>query len=357
MEMESFAPGRIELLGNHTDYNGGQVLSVAVDLGVTAKGASAGDGNFHFLSEGMEPARSVAYDDDFKPGGNWSDYPLGVLWCLKRVGVRPPACRVHFSSTLPQGAGLSSSAAIEVATAYFFLRMSGKGFPAMDVARLARAAENEFVGVPCGLLDQATSVFGKKDHVVHLDCRDETVELVPAPESAAFLVVHSAAEHALTGGEYAERRDRCFQAAEALGVQALRDVDSEAVLAAELPDVVRRRALHITGENERVRAGMQAIAEGDLEIWGRLMNESHESSRTNFENSTEELDRLVEIANGVKGVYGARLTGGGFGGAIVALCDASQAETARASIVEQYRKDTGNQGDGWVLHASDGAAS
>jgi len=356
MEMESFAPGRIELLGNHTDYNSGEVLAVAVDLGVTVKGVASGDGKFHFASEQQEGSLSVNFSGEFAAGGEWWDYPLGVLWCLKRIGVEPPACSLRFDSTLPQGAGLSSSAAIEVATAYFFLRMSGKGFPAMDVARLCRAAENDFVGVPCGLLDQATSVFGKKDRVVHLDCRDETVELAPAPPDASFIVVHSAVEHALTGGEYRERREQCFAAAEGLGVQALRDTDSETVRASDLPDVVKRRALHVTGENERVRAGIQAISEGDLETWGHLMSESHASSMVNFENSTAELDLLVDLAKSAQGVYGARLTGGGFGGAIVALSDVDHAGRARDEIVARYRKDTGNEGEGWILHASDGAS-
>ena len=348
----SFAPGRVELLGNHTDYNAGVVLSAAIDLGIEAKGLRRDDDEIVLISDG---ARMTADSRQLAPTGQWIDYPLGVVKKLQEAGHPLGGFEVKYSGTLPIGAGLSSSAALEVSTAVLLRRIFALEIPALDLAKLCRRAENEFVGVNCGLLDQASSVFGKKDHVIHLDCRHETVATIPLPAGVGLLIIDSGVKHALTGGEYNERRAQCFSAAEILGVPALRDVTSAELAAATMPELTRRRAAHVVGEIERVIAAEQFLQAGDVAEFGRLMSASHQSSRENFENSTPELDALVEIACRQNGVHGARLTGGGFGGAIVALVDLTAIEATAHTVVAAYRKETGHEGTAYPCRIGDGA--
>jgi galactokinase len=351
----AFAPGRIELLGNHTDYNEGVVLSAAIDLGVTVRGERTEDGGISISSEGFAPVEIPA-GVELKPTGEWSDYALGVAAILRGNGVEIGGFRAEYSSTLPVGAGLSSSAAMEVGTAVFLQKLFGFPLDPLGIAKLGRRAENEFVGVGCGLLDQVSSVFGQEQHAIYLDCRAETVERIPFPKGVDLLVVQSGVAHALNGGEYDERRAQCFEAARLLGVPALRDATSAQLAAAtNLPDLVRRRAAHVIGENERVTAALGHLRTGDVEAFGRLLAASHESSRHNFENSTDELDTLVEIALRQPGVHGARLTGGGFGGAIVAVVDTSALEAVKASILEEYRERTGIDTKATRCHIGNGA--
>jgi galactokinase len=350
----SFAPGRVELLGNHTDYNGGVVLSAALNLGISATGHRREDGKIVLSSEGLEG--TVTADlGSLAANGSWADYPLGVAKVLREAGNPVGGFEAQFSSTLPLGAGLSSSAALEVCTAVLLMRLFGFSVDRLELAKLCRKAENEFVGVSCGLLDQVSSIFGKKEHAIFLDCRAETVENVAFPGGVALLVVNSGVKHALTGGEYNERRDQCFEAARILGVPALRDTTSAQLEAADMPDLVKRRAAHIVGENERVFEALADLRQGGAEAFGRLMSASHESSRHNFENSTPELDALVEIALAQDGVLGARLTGGGFGGAIVALVQQNQITAIAAAIEHEYTRRTGHHGTAIPCQIGDGA--
>lgn len=352
----SFAPGRVELLGNHTDYNQGVVLSAAIDLGISAKGRRRDDGKIVLASEGIGGV--VAVDSQkFAPADGWADYPLGVARVFMDAGHPVTGFEADFSSTLPLGAGLSSSAAIEVSTAMLLVRLFGLEVAPLDLAKLCRKAENEFVGVNCGLLDQVSSIFGKKDHAIHLDCRIETVATIPFPHDVGLLIVHSGVKHALTGGEYNERREQCFEAAKILKIPALRDATSAQLAAAQMPAIVKRRAAHIVGENERVFEAIDHLKAGDAASFGKLMTASHRSSIENFENSTPELDALVEIANAQKGVHGARLTGGGFGGAIVALVQLDAIEAVASAVVAEYLKKTGNQGAAYRCLIGDGALS
>jgi galactokinase len=227
--------------------------------------------------------------------------------------------------------------------------------PPLDLARLCRKAENEFVGVSCGLLDQVSSIFGKKEHAIFLDCRAETVENVPFLPGVGLLIVHSGVKHALSGGEYNERRDQCFEAARILGVPALRDATSEQLAAAKMPDIVKRRAAHIIGENERVFEAVEHLKHHDAAAFGKLMCDSHRSSIANFENSTPELDALVEISCAQEGVYGARLTGGGFGGAIVALVVVDSIEKIANAVEAEYFEKTGHNGKAYRCLIGDGA--
>jgi galactokinase len=350
----SFAPGRVELLGNHTDYNGGVVLSAAINLGISARGRARSDEKIRLTSEGLSGVIN-AHLETLAPDDSWADYPLGVAKVLHDSGFPVFGFEANFSSNLPLGAGLSSSAAIEVSMAVLLTRLFEFQVPAIDLARLCRKAENEYVGVSCGLLDQVSSIFGKKDHAIFLDCRAETVETVPFPPGVGLLIVHSGVKHALSGGEYNERRDQCFEAAEILGVPALRDATSEQLAAAVMPALVKRRAAHIIGENERVFQAVEYLKRHDVGALGKLMQESHRSSMENFENSTPELDALVEISCAQEGVYGARLTGGGFGGAIVALVSLKEIEDIAKAVEAEYFERTGHHGKAYQCLIGDGA--
>ena len=350
----SFAPGRVELLGNHTDYNGGVVLSVAINLGIAARGRARNDEKIRLTSEGLSGVVNADLET-LAPNDSWADYPLGVAKVLHDNGFPIAGFEANFSSNLPLGAGLSSSAAIEVSMAVLLTRLFNFQVPPIDLARLCRKAENEYVGVSCGLLDQVSSIFGEKDHAIFLDCRAETVETLPFPPEVGLLVVHSGVKHALSGGEYNERRDQCFEAAEILGVPALRDATSEQLAAAVMPALVKRRAAHIIGENERVFQAVEHLKRHDAVALGELMRESHRSSMENFENSTPELDALVEISCAQEGVYGARLTGGGFGGAIVALVSLSAIDDIAKSVEAEYFERTGHNGKAYKFLIGDGA--
>jgi len=352
------APGRVELLGNHTDYNEGYVLSAAIDRGVSMQGKAAANGKISLHSSTME---STVHADlagiEHSEKDAWANYPLGVVWCFLGEKFKLGGFSAEISSDLPLGAGLSSSAALEVATATFLKKMFGLEIDTLRLAKLCRKAENEFVGVNCGLLDQVSSAFGKKDHAIFLDCRNETVDNIAFPHNVELLITHSGVKHALVGGEYNERRLQCFEAAEKLGAKALRDVTSAQLDAAKstLPPLAYKRALHITGENERVLKGIDFLKGGDVKSFGGLMFDSHESSRVNFENSTPELDSLVAIASEEPGVLGSRLTGGGFGGATVSLIERDAAERISANFTKKYKERTGNTCQTYLCEIADGA--
>jgi galactokinase len=352
------APGRVELLGNHTDYNQGVVLSAAIDRGVTVHGSGRGDGRVVLTSLAMEKKVDVPVLGFGKQEEeSWANYALGVVRIFADHGYEMDGFSMEIVSDLPIGAGLSSSAAFEVATATFLKKLFGWKLEPLQLARLCREVENQFVGVNCGLLDQVSSVFGKKNSAIYLDCREETVETVPFPENVALLITHSGIKHALVGGEYNERRERCFSAAEKLGVKALRDVTS-GMLEEErgkLLDIEYRRAAHVVGEIERVNQGIEFLRTANARGFGELMFASHESSRTNFENSTPELDALVRIARDEDGVYGSRLTGGGFGGATVSLVDGSKAKQIAKNYEEKYLKETGIVCTCYFCEIDDGA--
>ena len=353
--IKAFAPGRVEILGNHTDYNGGVVLSAALQLGITATGRKLENGEIRLSSSGVVHEGKIQRSAGLKKTGEWTDYPLGVAEMLARAGAEAGGFEVSYEATLPTGAGLSSSAALEVATAVFLTRLYPFKISRLDLAKLCRRAENEFVGVNCGLLDQASSVFGKKDHLVYLDCRSESVDAVPFPAHLGLLIINSGVKHALTGGEYNERREQCFEAARCMAVPALRDVSSAQLEATEMPALAKRRARHVVGENERVFQAIEAMRSGHAEALGPLMSASHRSSIENFENSTPELDLLVSLATAQPGCLGARLTGGGFGGAIVALVKIDDAESIRLSVEQDYASQTKHKATGVLCRAGDGA--
>ena len=352
------APGRVELLGNHTDYNEGLVLSAAIDRGVTVHGGTRSDGRVKLTSLALEKSVDVpAASFDKQEEESWANYALGVVRVFGDRGYALGGFGMEIVSDLPIGAGLSSSAAFEVATATFLKKLFEWTIEPLQLAKLCRQVENEFVGVNCGLLDQVSSVFGKKNCAIYLDCRAETVETVAFPNGVALLITHSGAKHELVGGEYNERREQCFSAAAKMGAKALRNVTSADLEGArkKLTEMEYRRAAHVVGEIERVSQGIEFLRTANVMGFGELMFASHKSSRTNFENSTAELDALVHIAREEEGVYGSRLTGGGFGGATVSLIEAQEARRIAESFETKYRKATGIEFRTYLCEIDDGA--
>jgi galactokinase len=352
------APGRVELLGNHTDYNDGYVLSAAINMGMTLRGSALPDGQIILNDPGFKASATVSlHDIDREKLETWVRYPIGVVVSLQKEGFEVKGFQAEISNNLPMGAGLSSSAAFEVATALLLKKLYGYEITPLQLAKICKRAENEFVGVNCGLLDQVSSVFGKQNHAVFLDCRNETVENIAFPDHVELLITNSMVKHELVGGEYNERRAQCFEAAAKLGAKALRDVTSAQLEAAknDLPLLAYKRAAHVVGENERVQKGIEYLRAGHAEKFGELMFQSHESSKHNFENSTQELDILVDIAKEEPGVLGSRLTGGGFGGATVSLIEKNAAERISASITRKYKERTGVDCKTFLCEIADGA--
>ncbi len=325
----TYAPGRAELLGNHTDYNEGFVLALAVDRGTTFTGSKREGRAIEIRSRELGKTETVDLDRlAAERVSDWARYTLGVVDQFRRHDLPVGGFTAEISGNLPLGAGLSSSAALENATALFLAKAFGADLAPMQLARLAQKAENDFVGVRCGLLDQIASLMSKAGHVTFIDCRTNEVGHVPLDEKVRVIIANSGVKHALVAGEYNERRASCEAAAHALGVSALRDATSEMLKSrrSELADRIYHRALHVTGENERVLEGCEALRKGEVARFGELMFASHKSSQENFENSCPELDQLVETARKTPGVYGARLSGGGFGGATINLVEAGYEE-------------------------------
>ena len=355
MSAEAYAPGRVELLGNHTDYNEGVVLGAAIDRGLNARGSSRNDGVINIRSTAMGMVEISLADLQPQKENRWANYPLGVVAQLRALGLINGGFSMEVDGDVPSGCGLSSSAAFEVATALFLLKLAGRELSRLEVAKLCQKAEHEFAGVRSGLLDQVCSLFGREDHAIFLDARSDEVRTIPFPQGFNLVIAESGRKRELASGLYNDRRAETRAAAEALGVRALRDVSMAAVAKADLPSLLRRRAAHIAGENERVLRAVDLLGNRDSSAFGHLMNESHESSRTNFENSTPELDLLVEIARSLPGVLGSRLTGGGFGGATVTLCEEERADAVARKLEQEYSRRTKLQSRVFICKIAAGA--
>lgn len=359
-EIIARAPGRIEFIGNHTDYNGGTVLGAAIDRGVWVALALRHDARRNFASTQKEGVVRVDAGDFTRRAGaeSWVNYPLGILHSFQAFELKTPAGFDYVAaSDLPLGAGLSSSAAIEMASALAFSAAIGATPTRETLVLAARHAENQFVGVPCGILDQGVSGFGRKDHLVFIDCRGPRFETVPMPHGAHFWIFNTHTKHALVDGLYAARHRECMEAAKVLGVPLLVDASLPMLDAAwgRLPVVVEKRARHIIEEIARVESTVTALRAGDLGAVGRLLVASHRSSQRLFENSTPELDFLVEALISTRHVHGARLTGGGFGGAVMALTSPEFGENQANEVAANYERRFGSRPD--VLHTqtTDGA--
>lgn len=357
----SRAPGRVEFIGNHTDYNGGAVLGAAIEQGVSVALAPRTDGRWRFadVRDGRILSVPVGKPKSQKGARSWLNYPLGVIAAFKKFGLKQPGgFDFLISSNVPMGAGLSSSAALELSSALAFLQLTGQDVPRETLVKIGRHAENHFVGVPCGILDQGVSGFGQKDRLVWIDCRGPEFETVPMPLAARFWIFNTHTKHALVDGLYAARHKACMAAAKALGVPLLADATLAQLNAARgklKPDVFKR-AQHVIEEITRVAATVKALKKQDLRTVGQLLTASHRSSQTLFENSTPELDFLVDELLETPHVYGARLTGGGFGGAVMALTSPEFGPAQARRVSARYAKQFGAKPD--VLHTrtGDGAA-
>ncbi|MFP4351581.1 MAG: galactokinase [Puniceicoccaceae bacterium] len=346
------APGRVEFIGNHTDYNGGCVLGAAVDRFLTVALAPRSDGRMRFASANnpeyvvFESARTA-----LETGAGWVRYPLGVLSFLGEAGVAlPGGFDFLVSSEIPAGAGLSSSAAFELASSIAFESMAGRALEPMERVRLCRRAENEVVGVPCGILDQGVSGFGEPDRLVHIDCATERIRTVPGPAAARLWIFDSGEKHSLVDGLYSRRHAECREAFEILrarvpGLDWLAHADPEDLGRCRdgMPEAVYRRAFHVIHEHRRVGLCEAALAAGDRAEVGRLLFESHRSSSKYFENSIEQLDMLVDLLAAEEGVIGARLTGGGFGGAVMALCGDGFSDRTAGRVAGRFAERFGHR--------------
>lgn len=359
------APGRVNLIGEHTDYNDGFVLPCAIGFVTRVAISPRDDRRLVLLSDGFDDR--FEFELDKLPQarlGTWCDYVLGVAVTLQGVEPIASGANVMVHGEVPIGAGLSSSAAVEVASALAFMSLNGTTFPMPQVARLCQRAENSFVGARVGIMDQFVSCLGKAGHALRLDCRSLDFELVPIPASVRLVICNTMVKHELSGSEYNRRREECDEGVRILktwypGIRALRDVSLEQFEAhsADLPAVIRNRCRHVITEIRRVMEGSQALKVGDLELFGNLMRESHASLRDLYEVSCEELDIMVESAEGLRGFWGGRMTGGGFGGCTVNLVDESEAEAFVREIKARYEQKTGIQPDVYVCVAADGASA
>ncbi len=356
------APGRVNLIGEHTDYNDGFVLPMAIERWTVL---AAGPTPQPLATVHSQALRSTARVELGRPVTRaepaWANYVRGVVAGFQRLGVSIGGFEALLDSSVPLGSGLSSSAALEVATATLLEARTGHELGPIDKALLCQRAEHEFAGVPCGIMDQFTSALARTDQLLLLDCRSHEVELVPMTDPAvAVLIVNTNVRHELAGGEYARRRAQCESAAKALGVSSLRDGTMAALTAARdhLDSVVFRRARHVIAEIERTRLAARAIAEADWLQVGQLMYASHESLRTDYEVSCPELDCVVELAESIGtagGVLGCRMTGGGFGGCAVALVRTKAVESVTRKIAEGYRARTGIEASIFVSRPANGA--
>ncbi len=351
------APGRVNLIGEHTDYNLGFVLPIALDLECRTAAAAGSDGVLRVWGDNVGQARAwpVETIGQAQPAGDWSDYVMGVARELVRAGYAVPATNLAIHSTVPVGAGLSSSAALEASVALALL--DGRPIERVELARLCRRAENDFVGMPCGIMDQFVSVFGQANAAIRIDCRTLEHEAVPLPAGVAIVAVNTMVKHELGQSAYRQRVAECAEAARTLGVGSLREAASRDVEAAadRLAPHVLRRARHITGENERVGAFVEASRRSDLEEMGRLFVASHRSLQHDYEVSCEELDFLVDAALAIAGVYGARMTGGGFGGCTVNLVRPEAAAAFEQALAAAYERRFGMAPQFYACRPAQGA--
>ncbi|MFN7996429.1 MAG: galactokinase [Bryobacteraceae bacterium] len=356
------APGRVNLIGEHTDYNLGFVLPVALQMATYVATAPSSDGKLRIYSEGYKEMAEwpISYVGDLRPSRHWTDYPVGVAQELIRTGRSLAPQNMLIRSTVPEGSGLSSSAALEVSSALAF--MGGEVMDPLQMALLCQRAERGFVGMPCGIMDQYISVFGREHAAVCIDCRSLKNEIVRLPDGIEFVAVNSMVKHELASSAYRDRTQECAKAVEIISerypeVASLRDVTPEMFDAVEplLPPVVARRARHVVSEDARVGWFDAACKAGDLQEMGRLFEASHRSLQHDYEVSCDELDFLVDAALGIRGVYGARMTGGGFGGCTVNLLQQGAVDGFTTEIRRLYHERFAIEPRVYVCRPSAGA--
>jgi galactokinase len=359
----SRAPGRVNLIGEHTDYNDGFVMPAALEFATLTAASQRPDRRLRVYSVILDETREFDLDSPPQgPTGEWSDYILGVALMLESSGRNLAGADLVVWTDVPIGAGLSSSAALEVSCAHALLTESGLPFDPIEVAQLCQRAENDFVGMRCGVMDQYISCCGVAGHALLIDCRSLESRHVAIAPNLRLLIANSRVRHQHAGGEYNLRREACEEGVRLLSrylgpIQALRDVTPEQLEAKrrKLPDLIYRRCRHIVTENARVLEAARALEAGDFGACGRAMNASHISMRDDFEITCPEVDMLAGLAQTVNGVYGSRMTGGGFGGCTITLLEEWAVDKASQMLIDGYRIGMGRDVDLYVCTPSDGA--
>lgn len=357
------APGRVNLIGEHTDYNGGFVLPIAIDRTCVVAAAPARDEKYcHVYAADLDrmwvyprgrSLMEMLNKPEFLPRSGWESYVAGVLHFVGQ-GKKADLDLV-IASDVPFGSGLSSSASLEVAVAAAVLHPTG--MDKTQIALLCQRAEHEFAGVPCGIMDQFISAMGKRDHALLIDCRSNQARPVPMPPDVTVVIANSGVRHALAGGEYAVRKAGCMAAAQKLGIKSLRDGKLNVLGIPSLTERERGFARHVISEIARTQQAAVALENGNMSRFGQLMNESHASLRDDYEVSCEELDTLVELATECPGVWGARMTGGGFGGCVVALAERDAVQGLTSALKSGYKAKHSRECEVFATRASDGARS
>lgn len=359
------APGRVNLIGEHTDYNDGFVMPSAIAFCTRVAVSGRGDRKLVIASEQF--AGSFEFDVDHLPergAGTWCDYVVGVAVMLQHSGCRLRGANLLVDGDIPIGAGLSSSAAIEVASTLALMEVNRIELSMPDVAKLCQRCENIFIGARVGIMDQFVSCLGKAGHALLLDCRSLEFELIPIPENVRMVVCNTTVKHQHAGGEYNRRREECEEGVRLLAqwfpeIRALRDVSETQLMQheAEIPEKIFKRCRHVVEENARVQEGARLLRAGDLSGFGELMRESHRSLRDLYEVSCRELDVMVDAAEGLQGYYGGRMTGGGFGGCTLNLVEEEHAEQFGNLISQGYEAMTGIKPEIYICAAGDGAGA
>ena len=357
------APGRVNLIGEHTDYNDGFVLPAAIEFYCWAAAAPRGDGKLLIYSENFDEMVEARLDS-LSPWAekHWANYPLGVAWALRRAGKLINGANVYIVGEVPLGAGLSSSAAVEVSVAFALLQQSGEAENRVELAKLCQKAENEFVGARVGIMDQFVSCFGRASHALLLDCRSLKHEFVKLPANLQLVICNTMVRHELASGEYNTRRAECEEGVRILRIvlpeiHALRDVTLSQLEGhrQNLSPKVFARCRHVITENARVTSAVDAFRKGDTAALGSLLRDSHRSLRDDYEVSCRELDLMVEIAAAQPGLIGARMTGGGFGGCTINLVESTAVSSFRRGVAATYFLKTGLTPEIYVPPASEGA--
>jgi len=357
------APGRVNLIGEHTDYNDGFVLPAAIEFYCWAAAAPRKDDKLAIYSENFNETVEASLDSLTPPGKkHWANYPLGAAWALRQAGKPLTGANIYVAGEIPLGAGLSSSAAIEVAVGLALLGVSGLAVDRTELAQLCQKAENEFVGARVGIMDQFVSCYGRASHALLLDCRSLHHEFVKLPNDLQLVICNTMVRHELASGEYNARRAECEEGVRILRmalpeIRALRDVTLAQLEAhrQSLTPTLFARCRHVITENARVKSAVETFRRGEIKALGPLMRDSHRSLRDDYEVSCKELDLMVEIAARQPGVIGARMTGGGFGGCTINLVESAAVTDFKRNVAEEYSTKTGLTPEIYVSPASEGA--
>jgi galactokinase len=350
------SPGRVNIIGEHTDYNDGFVLPIAINYAAWVALRPREDNQVKVWALDMDDSLTFNLDEFTHNNGGWQEYIKGVAWALQERGFQLKGWEGVFTGDVPIGAGLSSSASLELALARAFALVSDLPWDPRQMALVCQLAENQWVGVNSGIMDQMISASGKKNKALLIDCRDLNTKQIPLPTEAQLVILDTATRRGLVDSAYNERRAQCEAVACHFNANALRDVTSDQLLdkAGILNIQLYQRANHVISENERVLEAVQALQDGDLAVLGKLMNASHTSLRDDFEVSREEMDQMVAIAQSQPGCYGARLTGAGFGGCVIALVEKGAVEEFKTVVAQEYLNTTGLESKIYITTAVEG---